>query len=406
MADFADGVGIRASFKAESAWDTLPGATGAQQIDRIELTPKQDIAKIENDEKRASRQQNDVRAGSRKSDATLRGRLKGSVFGDFLAGLFMNTWATGPTTGAIAVIAASASAPHFVRSTGSFITNGFKVGMIMSPSGFAGGGVANNTKRWKITVLTATQMTVANIDGTTATVAAEVEGASVTIATPGKILQVASASHVFTSFTLEKYFQYMATPKAMLARGQFVNSIDLSVDQDANIGIDVGFLGRRYEKHTSAPYFTTPTAPLNRRIMNSVYGSLVLNGAEIGHMTGLKQQFMLNQQQNMGVFNKYASFVGGAKFTGNAQISAYVKDANLRDLAEAETEFALAYYFTGSPDFATADLMAVVQPRGQLFEVQENDDDKAVVENATFVPKEGTGTGAEASTAYLQDTSL
>lgn len=405
MSDFADGVGVRVSYKAETTWDDLPGDTGAQQLDRVNFTAKQDMAQINSNEKRPSRQMNDARAGSRMADATLNGLLKGKVYADLFAAALMGDWATGPTTGPVAVIAASSSAPHFVRSTGSFITNGFKVGMIVTASGFAGGGAtANNGKRWKITALTATQMTVANIDGTAATVVTDAEGDTVTISAPGKILQVPASGHVNDSFTFEKYYPNIATPKAMLLRGAMVNTIDLGVDQDANVTVGFGLLARRYEKNSSAPYYTSPTAALTNRIMNSVYGSLMLNGSEIGFLTSLRQSLTNQMDLKKAVFAKYAAFVGRGTFMGSANVSAYVKDANLSDLAEAETEFAMSYYLTSGSDFATADLMAVVMPRCQIFGVQEDDDDKAIVQQATVQCKEGTGTGAEASTVYLQDT--
>ncbi|MBL8518188.1 MAG: hypothetical protein JNM76_14600 [Betaproteobacteria bacterium] len=405
MNGLQDGVGVRVAYKAMPTWGTLPGNTGAQLIDRVELTLNKEMAKIVSAEKRTSRQLNDARAGSRGGTATLRGQLKSAAFGDFLSSGFMNTWATGPTTGPLTTLSASASAPHFNRSSGSFITDGFKVGMIFRPSGFAGAGVPNNNKRFRITAVTALGISVVNIDGTAATVAAEVAGASVTFSAPGKILQVPSSGHVYTAFLLEKFHQTANTPYSMHGENQYVNTLDFSIDQDANIGIDVGFIGRRVEKYLAgASYFTSPTAAVTNRIMNSVYGALSMNGTDVGILTTLRQQITNNMQSAKAVFSRYPATVFRGRLESMATISAYLKDATFEDLMNNETEFALAYYFTSSPDFATADIMAVIQPRGQLFGVNESDADQGLIVNAEFQAKEGTGTGPEASTIYIQDT--
>lgn len=76
-------------------------------------------------------------------------------------------------------IAVNGTANTYTRTSGSFITDGFAVGMFVNWTGFANGG--NNLTSTEILTLTATVMTVADLGGTMVN---EVAGASVVCVSP------------------------------------------------------------------------------------------------------------------------------------------------------------------------------------------------------------------------------
>ncbi len=72
-----------------------------------------------------------------------------------------SAFATAATTGAVTTIGLNATTRTISRSTGSFITDGFKVGDIVRATGFVAS--ANNNKNLRITAVAALSMTYVTI---------------------------------------------------------------------------------------------------------------------------------------------------------------------------------------------------------------------------------------------------
>lgn len=407
MGQFATGVGKRFCLKPEVTLNTAPGVGSAQEYRHITFDSDLDIAAQMSDEKSSDYQLSGTRLGMRKLTAALKGRLSGTTFGLLLAAALRKGWVAGPSRTAT-TFAAAASGPHFTDSANGFITDGWKVGMIVRPTGFAGAGAVNNSKRFKVTAVAVGGLTVANIDGTAASITAEAAGASVTIAAPGKILYVPSTAHTFDSFYGEEYQSDVTVPFAHTSGGLRVSTVDLAMGVDQNIGIDVGFIGIDRLKVASAPYFTSPTVPTVTGIMNTVSGSLRLNGTEIAFLTDLKQKIDLGIEPAGVLFAKVAPdhFPGRVMVGGSA--SAYLKDLAYFDAFEAETEMAMHYYLTSNPAATTlGDIIAVIQPQIKLTSVKKQDAEKAIIQSLTWNShKYAAGTGSEQTTILVQDTSM
>src|SRR5690606_12332989 len=106
------------------------------------------------------------------------------------------------TTGVQTNIQAQASPAGFVRASGSFLSDGFKVGQLVRVSGFTTTGADNNDKNFRIIAVTATDMLVAG------TVVAQAAGDSVTIAVPGKIASIphVKSEQLDLSFSIENWW--------------------------------------------------------------------------------------------------------------------------------------------------------------------------------------------------------
>jgi hypothetical protein len=88
-----------------------------------------------------------------------------------------------------------------VRSSGSFVTDTFKVGSVISVTGFTDAG---NNGLFIITSMTATILTVSALAGQTRTI--EAAGDTVTVLEKGKKTFVPTTSHTDDSFTFEQWF--------------------------------------------------------------------------------------------------------------------------------------------------------------------------------------------------------
>lgn len=81
-------------------------------------------------------------------------------------------WAPGDNTGSISM---SATATTYVRTTGSFVDDGFDVGDVVVAAGFV---TAGNNGRHRVTAVVALTLTVEPVDGQTRGVDADAAGRS------------------------------------------------------------------------------------------------------------------------------------------------------------------------------------------------------------------------------------
>jgi hypothetical protein len=183
----AQGVSKQLIYKKEASWGVAPGATGGQQLRRV--TSNIDLAKetYSSEEIRTDAQDAEFRHGVRSVTGSINGELSVGTYNDFYAAILRQAFQTAATTGALIVVTAAAAGPQYVRSSGSFLTDGFKVGDVIRWTGWAT-ATENNARNFLITALTATDMTGINLDGTA--VGAEAAGASVTGTVQGVIRMI------------------------------------------------------------------------------------------------------------------------------------------------------------------------------------------------------------------------
>lgn len=111
------------------------------------------------------------------------------------------------TTGSISLAANSSG---FVRTTGSFITDGFEPGMELAATGFS---QASNNANWVITYVEALTLHVSGLSGATAA-----SGRTLTVGLPsGRAYE----NEDFTPVSGEPYFeeQYLSGPSSQLTNG-------------------------------------------------------------------------------------------------------------------------------------------------------------------------------------------
>ena len=136
----ASGVAKRVRYKAESAWGTAAGASGAQALRRVSSDIDLKKETYQSNEIRTDYQTADMRHGVRHVGGSINGELSPGTYQAFIAAAVRQTFQTAATTGAITTVTAAAAAPQFVRSGGSCIIDGFSLFDVIRWTGFAGGG--------------------------------------------------------------------------------------------------------------------------------------------------------------------------------------------------------------------------------------------------------------------------
>lgn len=400
----AAGVNKSVRIKKEATFGTAPGATGANLLRRIESTL--DLAKdsYEASELVSDYQVSDFRHGMRRVEGAINGELSPGTYQLLMAAALRKDFAAGATTGAIITVTAAAGPPGtFTRSSGSFITDGFRVGDVVRWTGWTTGGVNNNARNYRITALTALVMTV--IGTGNEVVAAKAAGDSVTCTVTGKKTWTPTTGHTNDSFAIEHWYSDVA--QSELFRGLRLQSMQVQLPATGLARINMAFLGQDATYGTAA-YYTSPTAAPTTGIAAAVNGVVRLNGADIAILTGIDftiQGGMTNLPV-VGANTTPDIFPGRVRIAG--QLTAAFQDAALRDLFVNETEVDLHAYLTLGAAI-NADFLSFYFGRIKVGGAGKNDGETGLIQTLPFQALRRTSTGSgeyEGTTLSIQDSTL
>lgn len=400
----ATGVAKSLRYKAESTWGTAPGATGAQELRRVTSNLSLRKATYQSQEILSSYQVRDFRHGVRSVEGTLSGELSPGTYKDFVAAAVRRTFAAiGALSGLSITIAGSGPTYTVTRASGSFLTDGAKIGYVFRLT--AGSFTAGNlNKNLLIIALTATVATVIVLNGSTLTAEGPIASATATIA--GKTTYVPTSSHTDTSFAFEHYYSDLDESELFTGCKISRMGIELPPTGIATINVDVMGKDVTTANGASAPYYTSPTAMTTTGVVAAVNGALVVNGTPVAVVTGLSININGNMTADAVVgSNTYPDIFEGT-VSVDGQFTAFFESGTMRDYFVNETEISLVAAFTTGSS-AAADFIAIALPRIKVGGADKDDGQKGLVQTFPFTALEntsgGSGTSSEASTIVFQD---
>lgn len=390
------GVGLQVAYRKETAYGVLP-VNDAQAKDLRRTKSGLTLAKdaIRSEEIRPDYQVVDMRHGMRKVEGPLDGELSLGTYADFIGSAVRRLFAAMTFAGgALTNITAAATAPHFVRAAGSWITDGLRVGMTIRMSGWTTTATANNARNYTITALTATQMTLAE------PVVAKAAGDSITITIPGKGTFVPTSGHVNESYAIEHWAPDAGHSQRFL--GCRVNTVGLNMPPNEKATISIGFMGR--DRVTAATeYFSSAVAVGTNGIQTGLSGLLLVNGTAVGLLTSLSIN-LNNNCTTQGVVGSNTTpdvFPGRCDVSGS--FSVLYDSATFDGFFDSEAQLSLIVKFNNDTGIGT-DFMTLVLPRIKLAGGQMQDSQQAIVQSFEFTGLRGDGSnGFESTTLWLQD---
>jgi len=395
----AAGINKKVAFLKESTWATAPGPGGAQYLRRVESSLDLVKQTYQSNEIRPDGQTADFRHGVQSAEGVLKGELSVGTYQEFFAAALRKDFPTAATTGAVAILAVQGTGTQFFRSTGSFLSDGFKLGDVVSATGFT---EANNNSHYAIiTALTTDTMTVATLDGTVLT--DEAEGDTVTLALVGKKTFAATTGQTDDSFAVEHWFSDIAQSELYL--GCKVRSIGVNLPPTGMATIDIDLMGKNRTNDTSE-YFTTPTAAGSDPVLAGVNGAVYVGGTAVALITGLDFNITtgLTAEPVVGSNSYPAIFRGRVLAQGN--MSVYFQDATFRDYFDNETEVSIYGVFTGGTA-KNSDFISFVFPRVKVGGSSKDDGEKGLIQTMPFQAllntAGGSGINTEATTISVQD---
>lgn len=397
------GVGKKVAYKLESTWGTPAGTSGAKYLRRVTSDFNLTKETYESNEINTTYQVNDMRHGIRAVDGSLSGELSPGAYSDFLQAVVARDFtAVTAITGLSVTIAASGDYFTITDASATFITDGAKVGSIVTLTG-AGLNAANASNNLLILALSETVATVKVLSDTT--LVAEGPIASVTMNFRGKQTFAPLDSHTDQSFTIEEWYSDIAQSEVFT--GIKVGTAAISLPTTGLVTSDFTMMGKNRAIKGTSQYFTTPTAAPTEGIFASNKGALVVNGVPVGLIT----QLDFNIERGLEAANVIGQDVSADMFTGRIRVtgnfSTYFQDAVFRDYFDNESTISLVVALTtgGEKD---ADAMSFVIPKIKIGSADKADAEMGIIQSHSFVGLLNTVTtsGLPQTTILMQDTSI
>lgn len=390
------GTGLVLAYKKESTFGTLPtNDSSAKQLRRTKFDLSLKKTMIRSKEIRKDRQRPAGRHGMRTVDGSIGGELSLGTYADFIGSVLRKDFASVSTLSALTNVTASATAPHFVRASGSWISDGLRAGMTIRMSGWTTTGAGNNSKNYTILALTSANITVAE------TVAAKASGDSVVVSIPGKVSYVPLTGHTNDSYAVENWAADVSQSLRFL--GQKPTRLSISLMPDAAVELEVGFMGQDRAKSTSQ-YFTSATAAGTTQMQTGLSGAIYVNGTAYGVLTEFKLEVNGNHETKGVVGSNLTPDVFPGSVDVSGSFSVLWQDGVLDDVFDNETEVPIVIKLLDS-NAANADFMTIALPYSKLAGGSQPDAEKAIVQSFDFVSRVGSTTtgGWEATTVQIQD---
>lgn len=398
----AAGVEKELRYKAHSSYHTAPGASSAQLLRRVTSNLSLSKATFGSNEKVRHQQRVDMRHGMRSVGGTISGLLSAGTYEDFLAAVLRKAFVATADISSLAItIATSGSNWTVTRGSGSFLTDGIKVGDVVRLT--AGSfDAANLNKNLVVLNVIAAVLTVYPLNGVALT--AEGPISSATMSVPGKRCWTPLTGHTDVSFGIEHYYSDVTRSELFLDCKPAGMSVNLPPGDNAQISFDM--IGSDMTP-AGAEYYSTPTAETETGIVTAVSGFLAVGGSKIALVTGASLNVACGTALAGPVYGQsYPAAINRGRLEVNGQLTALYESNTLSGYFDAETEVELILVAAASPA-AAADFVSFVMSRVKLNTDAKDDPDSSITQSMSFSAllntAGGSGTEHEESTLVVQD---
>jgi len=397
----ASGVAKQVRIKKETTYGTPPGAAGAQQMRRVTSDLSLNKDSYQSAEMRSDYQKADMRHGVRRVQGSVNGELSPLSYSALLASALRKDLAAITATSGL-TITISGSGPTYIlqRSTGSYLTDGFKVGQVrrLTAGGFAAG---NLNKNLLVVDVTANQLTVRTLNGSA--LVAEGPIATATLSFPGKQTFVPQTAHTNDSYAIEHFFADVS--QSELFTGLNVNTVAINLPPTGMATINLGFVGKDTVNNNAA-YYTSPADAPTTGIVAAVNGLLLVGGSASAICTGLSINIDNGYSGEPVVGSNTIPQQVPGRVSVSGQVTAYFEDAVMRDQFINEVEFGVVVVLTTS-NADNADFISFVMPRNKSKSASKDDGEKNIIQTIAFdsllAVNGGAGAKDEKTTILIQD---
>lgn len=384
------------AYKKETNFGELAGNTAGKQLRRVTADFNLTKEAYSSNEIRTSRQNASSTHGVRSAEGSLSAELSAGSYADFMGSILARDFTTVILGAAVqTTVTVVGTTYQFVRSTGSFTTDGFRPGLIVNTAGLT--DIDDNGRDFLITAVSALTATFVPLD-TLGAPAAQAVASSVTFTAPGKHTFIPATGHTNQSYTIEEWYSDIA--QSQVFTGMKVNSMGVSMPSTGIVTLDFGFVGKDMAQTGTTQYFTTPTAQSTSGVMAAVNGAVIVNGQPVALITSI--DFTVDRATEnataVGSNSLAEIFTGRILVTGN--MSVYFTDANFRNYFNNETEVSLVMGVSTNA-CGTGSAMSFYLPRVKVNSFGLADAELGITASASFEALESCD---GLSTIFINDT--
>lgn len=328
MSDAASGSQVKWYYCIEDAQGDISATTPNFVPIRFNTSDlSRETAQIDSDEINPSRQRDKSRQGTYSLAGSIAANLSYGSHDYLMQAALQSTWQSQATITAT-TIAAVAATNEFTDSGNGFVSAGFKVGDLVTVTGFTG-DVANNLVDGEITSLAAGSMIIGGTDGDV--IADDAAGESVTIQTVGTYLEVGS-----TVPTLALLRRNTDTGVDVLYRHCRAGGLQLAVSLNQAAVLTIPVIGESAENYT-VPGGATFDAATTSGMMIPTTGYMHDDDVALTYLTEYNLELSNDMNPIFSLFQRGAYGVENGVFRASGSMSAYQPDSTLLDKFIAET---------------------------------------------------------------------
>jgi hypothetical protein len=386
----AQGINKITVLKQQTGLGVPATGAGGQVLRRKTSVAKKSRATYTNDEIVQHQQSTGVNLGTASTSWDFDGLLSPGTYAVPLQSLLRKVFTAGAATAAAAITIAGAGPTYTVtRGTGSYLTDGVKVGDVVT----LGGGsfnAANAGNNLLVAALTPTAATVVTVNGSALVVEGPVAGGVMSVA--GKKSLVPMTGHTDTLFTVEEWYGDLS--KSELFPDLRIGQADIGLPASGNATIKLASQGLGVRTRGNAQVLTSPAAATTTPVLTAVRGVVLANGVPQSGITSISMTIKANLTEVGPVvgsnFNPDMSR-GRVEVTGT--FSALFDNTTLGALYDNETVTSLVAVMaadtTNGADFVAINLSAI-----KLTDDAPDDGEKAIVRTYPFTAQLNAAGGA------------
>ena len=407
MATKAAGVFKKVTYKKEviGQWGEVPAVTtGGQYLRRTSSDFNLTKDTLESAELNPSFQLTGIRTGVGSAEGSLSGEFSPKSYADFFGSVLAKDFVAGASaTGLTLAVAASGQYFTLTRSTGSWLTDGVKVGNVVRITAGTGADPANLNNNLLVLSMTATVLTVQVLSRVALVVQASITVATVSVT--GKTTLVPLTGHTDDSYSIEQY--YADISQSELYTGLKVTSAAVSVSPSGLSTVDFSFSGKDLAQTGASEFFTSPTNATTTGLLAGATGALIVNGAPGACITDASINIERNTESTQCIGSTAVSSIAVGKIRASGSCSAYFSDGTFRDLYRNETNVSVVLALTESNE-KNANVVAFVFPKVRFMSATNADSENSIVQSIdwTALLNDVTTGGLPETTVMMQDTAL
>lgn len=398
----AQGINKVLAYKKQTGLGSAASGSGGQKLRRETSSFSAPADTYTNNEIVSHQQSTGVTHGVVKPTGQINGILSPGTYATLLASLLRKDMvAVSDITGLSITIAASGSNYTVTRGSGSFITDGLKVGnVIRITAGTYTAGTKD--KNLLIVALTATVATVKVVNGTALT--AEGPIASSTVSLIGKKTYAPSTGHTNDYYTFEEWYSDLSKSETFtdcqIGQAQF----GLPATGNATIQLDAPGIRRTLG---TSQVLTSPSAETTTDPLAAVNGVILVNGAVVGNVTGAQITVNGNVTHSDAVVgSNYVDDIQRGRIAVSGQFTAKFDSTTLQAIYDARSTTSLILCVT-EDGTANADFIVLALPTIKLTNDSASDGETAIIRTYPFEAQYnaagGSGQTSEQTIIAIQD---